>query len=70
MPNGETFLAAFLGMEVCSENSRGAGEVGPVPSSSAFPTFLHSSLKCHLSHHGLHGQVLVMLVRRKQVTLG
>ena len=37
VPNGETFLAAFLGMEVSSENSRGAGKVSPVPSSSAFP---------------------------------
>ena len=42
MPNGEAFLAAFLGMEVCSENRRGAGEIGPVPSSSAFPTFLQT----------------------------
>ena len=40
VPNGEAFLAAFLGLEVCSENGWGTGEVGPVPSSSAFPAFL------------------------------
>ena len=56
VPNGEAFLAAFLGLEVCSENGWGAGEVGPC---LAF-----------LFHHGLHGQVLVMLVRREQGTPG
>ena len=41
-PNGEAFLAAFLGMEVCSENGWSAGEVGPVPSSSSLTTFLQT----------------------------
>ena len=31
VPDGKAFLAAFLGLEVCSENGWSAGEVGPVP---------------------------------------
>ena len=42
VPDGKAFLAAFLGLEVCSENGWSAGEVGPVPSSSSLTTFLQT----------------------------